>query len=571
MSTKDLSKSIDAFNEAMASGSFHTAKQIGLLLIQDDEFKSDSLKYTKILQLLGNASFILSEFPQAISYYNQSIEISKSIQDSDGVAACLGNLGLVSHTLSGYTEALKYLEQAIALNEINGNKKYLAFNLGNVGLVFSSLLDKEKALEYYNRAMLINDEIQNIEGLASNHGNIGLLYQDDSRYDEALACFEKALFLYQKIDNKKAVATSFGNIGNTYFNKDEIDKALSYHEKAIAIYREIQNKDGLAHSYGAIGNILIKQNEYDEALKFTRQCHDIANEIGDQESIMNALFSISKIHELKNDYELALRNYQKYTELKDRIQSDETKKQAYLFDQRHRIEEEEKSRQLQYVRMEEQEKLLHSILPVNIAERILKQEQLIADYYPSVSVLFLDIVGFTNLSSNISPQLLVHILDTIFSKTDEIIELHGLEKIKTIGDGYLAVGNLTSSLEYHQEYTAKAALDIMDSLHNLEIVLPDSIDLKEIDYIPRIQVRIGIHSGEVVAGIVGKNKFIFDLWGDAVNIASRMESNSESGKIQVSEVFAASLSNSPAFSLKPRGSISIKGKGEMNTWWLENG
>lgn len=571
MDKQEASYSLQAFHDAMNRGSFTEAKSIGLNLINDEDIISDSKNHTKILQLLGNASFILSDYHEAISYYNQSIQIYKSIDDTEGIAACLGNMGLVKHRLGEYSDALQYLEQAIEINnKKDGNKRFLAFNLGNVGLVFSSLSDTDKALEYYNRAMIINEDIHNVEGMASTHGNIGLLYQNASDYDKALECFEKTLELYQQLNKKKEIASTYGNIGNIYIHKSELEKALSFHEKAISIYTEVQHQEGLANSYGAIAEIHIKQGQYAKAHEFIQYCLNMAQEIGNQEIIILALLSLSRLHELQHDYEFALQYYKQFTELKDKIQSDESKKQAYLFDQRRKIEEEEKNRQIQFVRMEEQEKLLHSILPVNIAERILNQEQFIADYYPSVSVLFLDIVGFTALSSNILPKHLIYILDTIFTKADEIIDQHGLEKIKTIGDGYLAVGNLTSPLEKHHRATALAALEVMHEIHNLKVVFPEMSKVLPQGTNTQIDIRIGIHSGEVIAGIVGKNRYIFDLWGDAVNIASRMESTSQPGKIHVSDTFASRIINDSEFQLFPRESIEIKGKGMMNTFWLEN-
>jgi class 3 adenylate cyclase len=163
-------------------------------------------------------------------------------------------------------------------------------------------------------------------------------------------------------------------------------------------------------------------------------------------------------------------------------------------------------------------------------------------------------------------------LDTIFTKADEIIEEFGLEKIKTIGDGYLAVANVSTSLENHQKSTAFAALELVEQLQKFTVVIPPDLgDSSWSEGMKDLEIRIGLHTGEVVAGIIGKNKFTYDLWGDAVNVASRMESNSEPWKVHISEKFAKSIENCPEFSLIPRGTITIKGKGSMNTFWLENG
>ncbi|MBL8004636.1 MAG: adenylate/guanylate cyclase domain-containing protein, partial [Candidatus Kapabacteria bacterium] len=147
-----------------------------------------------------------------------------------------------------------------------------------------------------------------------------------------------------------------------------------------------------------------------------------------------------------------------------------------------------------------------------------------------------------------------------------------LEKIKTIGDGYLAVANVTRPLKDHQVATAKSAIYLMETLKEFTVNIPAELgDTAWIRNMNDIEIRIGIHTGEVVAGIIGKNKYTYDLWGDAVNVASRMESNSEAGRIHISEQFAKSIESNPEFSIIPRGTINIKGKGTMNTFWLERG
>lgn len=204
------------------------------------------------------------------------------------------------------------------------------------------------------------------------------------------------------------------------------------------------------------------------------------------------------------------------------------------------------------------ERLLLNILPSSVAERLKIDEGTLADDFAEVSVLFADLVGFTELSSRLSPADLVELLNTIFSEFDRLAEKNGLEKIKTVGDAYMVVAGLP---EPHQKEPslamAKMALDMLAAITQLnQQYLNDNL-----------QIRIGIHAGPVVAGVIGIKKFAYDLWGDTVNIASRMESHSLPGRIQVSETVYQRLKNHYQFS--PRGHIPIKGKGEMQTYLLE--
>lgn len=201
------------------------------------------------------------------------------------------------------------------------------------------------------------------------------------------------------------------------------------------------------------------------------------------------------------------------------------------------------------------EKLLLNILPHAIAERLKQNETTIAEYFPEVTVLFADLVGFTPLSITMNPIELVELLNQIFSGFDLLCERHGLEKIKTIGDAYMAVGGIPNPRVDHAEAIAEMALDMQQ-----EIAL---FNVKNKKF---FSIRVGIHSGPVVAGVIGIKKFIYDLWGDTVNLASRMESHGLSWRIQVSEVTYSLLKNK--YLLQERGIIEVKGKGPMKTYLL---
>ncbi|RDK10052.1 adenylate/guanylate cyclase domain-containing protein [Cupriavidus lacunae] len=209
------------------------------------------------------------------------------------------------------------------------------------------------------------------------------------------------------------------------------------------------------------------------------------------------------------------------------------------------------------------ERLLLSLLPYPIAERLKARPdfvpgeipEIIADSLPEVTVLFADIVAFTQFSSGMSPERLVGILNEIFTDFDVIADQYRLEKIKTIGDAYMAAAGLPEPASDHAVRAACMAIDMMDALHRFN-------QRRGYD----LQMRIGINSGAVVAGVVGKHKFIYDLWGDAVNTASRMESHGVAGRIQVTDTTRRLLGD--AFAFEERGRIVAKGMGELHTWFL---
>lgn len=207
------------------------------------------------------------------------------------------------------------------------------------------------------------------------------------------------------------------------------------------------------------------------------------------------------------------------------------------------------------VEQEKSERLLLNILPKPIAERLKQKQDTIADSFAEVTVLFADIVNFTKFAGYFPPKEMVNLLNDIFSVFDHLADLHGLEKIKTIGDAYMLVGGLPTPRPDHAEAVAEIALDMQEAIAQFRVEKGEFF-----------RMRIGINTGPVIAGVIGTKKFSYDLWGDTVNTASRMESHGISGCIQVSESTYQLLQNKYLF--EERGMISIKGKGQMNTYLL---
>jgi class 3 adenylate cyclase len=202
------------------------------------------------------------------------------------------------------------------------------------------------------------------------------------------------------------------------------------------------------------------------------------------------------------------------------------------------------------------ERLLLNILPAKISMRLKGEDKSIADGFADVTVLFADIVGFTELGQKLTPDRLVEMLNHIFSGFDDLAERYGLEKIKTIGDCYMVAAGLPEVRADHAEAIARMALGMRDELERVNRLTGHSL-----------RIRIGIHTGPVVAGVIGKRKFIYDLWGDTVNTASRMESTGVAEEIQVTRTVYERLAGK--FEMEARGMIHVKGKGDMETYLLK--
>jgi guanylate cyclase len=205
---------------------------------------------------------------------------------------------------------------------------------------------------------------------------------------------------------------------------------------------------------------------------------------------------------------------------------------------------------------EKSEALLVNVLPRSIADRLKATERTIADHFDETSILFADVVDFTPLSQLLPPAEMVGILDRLFSHFDVLVERHGLEKIKTVGDCYMAAAGVPSPHTDHARRAAMLALDMREAVATAEVAGREGLEL-----------RIGINSGPVVAGVIGRKRFLYDLWSDAVNTASRMESHGTPGEIQITRATYELLKDE--FVCRRRGTINVKGKGEMETWYVE--
>ncbi len=201
------------------------------------------------------------------------------------------------------------------------------------------------------------------------------------------------------------------------------------------------------------------------------------------------------------------------------------------------------------------ENLLLNILPRSIAEKLKDRPQTIADQFSAASILFADVVDFTPQMEQRTPAEVVGMLDQLFGQFDTLVEQRGLEKIKTIGDAYMVASGIPTPRPDHARALALLALDMLDAVSSGGAVGNLGFEL-----------RIGINSGPVVAGVIGRKRFLYDLWGDAVNIASRMESHGTPGRIQISESTYELLKDE--FECEHRGPVAIKGKGDMETWYL---
>jgi len=565
------------------------------------------------LRSLGVVYSTQSNYPKALEYYSKALKINEELGNKSGVASNLGNMGLVYNHQSDYPKALEYYSKALKINEELGNKSGVANNLNNIGIIYAQQSDYTKALEYYLKALKINEELGNKSWIANNLNNIGIIYNYQSDYPKALAYYSKSLKINEELGNKSWIANNLNNIGIIYNYQSDYPKALAYYSKSLKINEELGNKSGVASNLGNMGSTYFalsqdsvsinpsELNQYvslnkdinlNRSIEYSLQAIKIFEEIGELDKRSYYLKTLANAYKKKGEMMKAYNALEEHHKLKDSVFSEEKNKQISALekareDDLNRLKIEKQEILLKAQEDEKQliilsaigalisiliilfviinqrsksEKLLLNVLPAKIAKRLKAKEHPIADHFDSASIMFIDIVGFTKMSSETDPKRIVAVLNDIFTIFDKLAEKHGLEKIKTIGDAYMAAAGIPEKQVDHAKRTAEMALNIKSEMK--EFRTSDGTEIK---------FRIGIECGSVVAGVIGEKKFIYDLWSDAVNIANRMESTGESGKIHISENFKNELEKFEGnWQCTFRGEQNIKGKGIMNTYFLEN-
>jgi len=576
------------------------------------------------LNNVGSIYYNQGNFALALEYYQKSLKIREEIGDKQGISASLNNVGIIYHEQGNYPLALEYYPKSLKIKEELGDKRGISDILNNTGLIYSEQGNYPLALEYHQKSLKIREEIGDKQGITYSLKELANVARQQQDYDKSIEYAQRSLQIAQEIRTPLEMLTASRILFETYKLKGDYAKALEYHElfkqmndslfnvdksKAIANLEakaeverkqkeiELLNKDkeldkqakealakdlelqqaelarASAEQQAQAQSILLLNNEK-TVRELTLQQQEAALTEGHLRDEQNKqALSLAAAKEETQRIDIARKNtiqlslagmlaavaaaaiwLARLYRQKTRANTEILRQQRVLEDQANEIELTNTALQQAH---EESETLLLNILPAPIAHRLKSGERAIADKFDSVTVLFADIVGFTKLSARTTPEELVRGLNAIFERFDDLAKKYNLEKIKTIGDAYMVAGGLPERSHDHAERVSRFALE-MRAIMQEEALHTSGGEI--------VHLRIGIHTGEAVAGVIGTSKFAYDLWGDTVNTASRMESHGEAGKIHCSEEVYEALKEK--FPFEERGEIEVKGKGMMRTWFL---
>ena len=556
----------------------------------------------------------------SICTYNLSRPLSPEEREAflRSKAAALNNIGIYFDEKGNYGKAVEIYTAGLKISEEVGQWVGVASFLNNIGAIYRIQMDYDSALSYFKRSLAIEDSLGRKEGISTVLHNIGEIYQAMEQYETAIVYYNQSIAIDQAIGDSVAITHVYNNLGTVYTAMEDYDTAYSFHQMALDLSLASGYQHGICLAYVGMGNIHQQRGAYRQAIRYHQQALALAMEAEVALPRQQAAHALYEIFQKTGRFKEALAMHELFVEIRDSLDSEKNQREVlrhrymYEYDKqaaadsiRQRDEDmiqaallkaeqmkAEKSRQrnwflfgglflallfLAYVfnryrvtsqqkEVIEQEKkrseeLLLNILPVEIARELRDKGVAEARQMDHVTVMFTDFKGFTTIAEQLSPKDLVKEINVCFSAFDQIVKRHGVEKIKTIGDAYMAAGGLPVSNGTHPVDVVKAAIGIVEFMeqHNAE---------KKANGEPYFEIRVGIHSGPVVAGIVGLNKFQYDIWGDTVNTASRMESSSEIGKINISGATRELVKSRKEFSFESRGKIEVKGKGELEMFFV---
>lgn len=536
---------------------------------------------------IANLYLMGGDYDAALAAYSESLAAHRELNDLDGIARATGNIGNLYKETGEFEQALKFYEESLRLYDDLKDPAGIGRITGNIGGCYFAMNDYTVAFEYYNRSERIHEDLGDRLRVARMRANIGSIYSNMGVPESALRLSLDALTMHEEIGDRYGIAHLTGIIGDTYADLQQHDLAVEWLERGITLARDLNNRRDLAHFIYSLAAVYLELGRIDEAealviqglavsdqlpvvraglflcnarIMLSRGKQDLvrplieqALEIADQHRLREMQTSAHRylrdLHRESGPLQTYIYHDDLYEQLSEQTRGDVQHKRMAIASAERRISEERRT-------AERQRALLYNTLPANIADRLLREEQEVADLHEFCVIMFLDIVAFTETASAMAPNDLIVLLNSVFSICDAVSQRHGLMKVKTIGDSYMAVALPTNDQTPSEMVTsvADAALDLLQEIPHAGAGL---------------NVRIGLHSGPAVAGVIGKDRLQYDLWGDTVNVASRMESSGEPGRIHVSEQIAHHLS-SATVRLVPRGRIEIKGKGTMTTYWLES-
>jgi len=549
-------------------------------------YKADTLQGIPKLDLLRNLSFNeTNDQDLALQYAEELISLAERDNELAYQSHGYFQKGNAKRLQGNLQDAINAYFKSAEFAQQSGKPLFEGGAYSAVADIYSISDDHQNASVYYKKAISALRKSKDKVNLASVIMNAGDDLMSNKKYDSALVYFKESGEIFEQVDYIIGKAYNLGNIGMVYANQGRNDLAEKNINEAVEILEASEDYYAISIYLLAMADIYVEKGEQNSALDYAQRSLDLGLKYGLKEQIGDANLKLSELHEQLGNSAISLKHYKDHIVYRDSLNNIKTvQNMANL-----RTDFEVSQKQLEVEKLNQQKRnqliilgftgvllltlfwyyktiskekkksdnLLLNILPAEIAQELKEKGEVEAVKCNNVTVLFTDFVQFSKVAEHIEPEQLVKSIDHYFKRFDEITSIHGLEKIKTVGDAYMCASGLPTPNQDHAKNAIKAAKEIADMVKD---------ELHAQDGLTHFEIRIGLHSGPVVAGIVGIKKWQYDIWGDTVNIAARMESASEAGRVNISETTYQEIKDH--FPCEYRGELEVKHRGKLKMYFL---
>jgi class 3 adenylate cyclase/Tfp pilus assembly protein PilF len=577
-------------------------------------WRDTSLHDTVRVRALGHYSwtkFLFTRPDSAIWYGEVMYDFAKERGLVKWMGWALRGQGVAYRVRGEHARALELWLQSMELSQAANDPMGVAGSINNIAMLYEELGDLGNALAYHRRSLALREAGKDHRGITASLRGIADILHMQGQLDSAEAYLRRSIELDEMRDDDHGVALAYKYMGDVYRARGDLITAMEHYERALSILRTKTDHMMLAECLTAMGLVQLDRGAVTQALAACHEALDLAVAASDRVEERSACLCLHKAYVRTGDRDRALKYLERATVIADSLRLADVARQLQRMEftklqsadsvvrsereQRHwaltqaalarekgrrnvlllvavlvvilagglwsRLRYIRRSRALIWREKDLSENLLLNILPKEVAEELKTKGFVDARHFDDATILFSDFEDFTRTSERLTPQELVEELNACFMAFDRIMAQYGIEKIKTIGDAYMAAAGLSGPSTTGAVQAVRAGLDMQAFMERY------NAGRRELDK-PGFGMRLGIHTGPVVAGIVGVKKFQYDIWGDTVNTASRMESSGEVGKVNISEATYALVKNDGSFTFTPRGKVQAKGKGEMEMYFV---
>lgn len=524
--------------------------------------------------LAGIYSFF-GDIERSIENHLLALSIYERLNDALGIASVHNNLSLVYYDQHDYVEAFRHARISMDIEKKEGDPRRIHSSLNNFAIIFEHTGPVDSAIYYHQMALDMAYQIKNPYSIGLSLSNLGNNYANKGELDLAEKTLLEALRIRDSLGYSRGLAYTHNRLASLYLQKSNYPKSKFHAEKSLENAQKASEVKVIRMAYERLTEVAEKTGDVRSELTYLKKAAQL------KDSILNES-NTKEITKMMANYEFEKQ------QLLDSIQNaQQMREQSLVFDERLKVERNQRIifmisgvlflvlavgwwRRYKFIKKashiirkekDRSDKLLLNILPTKVAEELKETGKSEARDFEEVTVIFTDFADFTKKAQHLSAKELVHELNICFKAFDLIIEEFGLEKIKTIGDAYLAAGGLNNHSCVMD--VINAALKIKDFINqrNFDPSIPSKV---------KFDMRIGINTGPVVAGIVGIKKFQYDIWGDTVNTAQRMEAACGLNKINISKSTYSRIKDNPNLCFEFRGLVPVKGKGPLSMWYVES-